>query len=306
MKDLLASLLLRYSGEGCVVLDADCTTSTGTSFVEAHNPSSFINMGICEQNMIGVAAGLAATGLIPIVNGFAAMVLFRAAEQLVHSVSYPSANVKILGHYSGFSSEIEGAAHHCLNDIALICSLPNFSVHTPVDCESLELALQLAISEPGPAYVRLYRGNAIAHLPPDTVRLGPALIFGARKARNVIVAFGNIIDEVIELRSRLLEPHGFLVICVLRLKPFPSRILGDLLDTAKLVIVVEEHCGHGGLYAMVSALLLEKHLNVEKIIGLNAGDRHYSSASLGELRAQAGISAESIFGKIDRLLRDHA
>lgn len=304
MKDTLRKLLIDSAAIGAVILDGDCTTSTGTDALDSSAPAALLNCGIAEQNMVGVAAGLAIEGVLPLVHGFSAMLLFRAAEQIIHAVAYPNANVKLFGHYSGFSAGVEGAAHHCLNDIAFVNSLPNFRIYTPSDSWSLRAVFAEVIESDGPAYVRMYKGNDDFQYPGDAVRTADAIAIGSDDAEVVVLCYGIVVKEVIEAVRMVGAALSIRIVSLLRLKPLSSENIRMHVGSAAHVVVVEEHCNHGGLGARVGAELFGRRTSVRTIDTLHTGDRFYSSGSIDELRSEAEISAAHIATHLRRLIHE--
>jgi len=135
VRDVFADVLLRAraADERLFVLDGDCARSTRTNRIGQHYPDSFLNVGIAEQNMIGMAAGMALAGLRPIVSGFASIVIGRAAEQITLSIAWPNLPVTIVGHYAGLSGALEGAPHHAITDLAFTRAIPGIHIWTPAD-----------------------------------------------------------------------------------------------------------------------------------------------------------------------------
>ena len=140
-----------------VVLDADLSKSTKTVvFAKAH-PDRFINVGIAEQNMMGIAAGLAASGKIPFVSTFAMFATGRAFEQVRNSICYPKLNVKVAATHAGLTVGEDGASHQSIEDVSLMRSLPNMTVIVPADAEETRQAVEYAAQHKGPVYLRLGR-----------------------------------------------------------------------------------------------------------------------------------------------------
>ena len=140
-----------------VVLDADLSGSTMTKEFSKAHPDRFFNMGIAEANMVGVAAGLAACGKKPFVNSFAMFSAGRAWEQVRNSVAYPGLNVKVIGSHGGLSVGEDGATHQCIEDLAIMRTIPNMTVLCPCDGNEMREAVKALLAYDGPAYMRLGR-----------------------------------------------------------------------------------------------------------------------------------------------------
>lgn len=153
-----------------VVLDADLAAATKTSIFQKEFPERFRDCGIAEGNMLGVAAGLAAAGKIPVAASFAMFATGRAYEQIRNSVAYPHLNVKIAGSHAGISTGEDGATHQCLEDIALMRTLPGMTVLNPADHYEMMEATKAALKLDGPVYIRLGRLAIDSFNDPDTYK----------------------------------------------------------------------------------------------------------------------------------------
>ena len=143
-----------------VVLDADLSGSTKSGgFAKAH-PERFFNCGIAEANMMGIAAGLATTGLKPFANSFAMFAAGRAYEQIRNSIAYPGLNVKVVGSHGGLSVGEDGATHQCIEDFALMRDIPGMMVCCPCDGFEMKKAVEALLNYDGPAYLRLGRASS--------------------------------------------------------------------------------------------------------------------------------------------------
>lgn len=142
-----------------VVLDADCSTSTKSKIFQHHFPDDFINVGIAEQNMIGIAAGLSLRGKIPIVNGFSKMLIMRAFEQLNDLCGLQKVKIILVGHYSGVSAALEGATHHSISDVSLLKNINGISILTPGNIVDLKQCIEYALITNESSYIRLSKNK---------------------------------------------------------------------------------------------------------------------------------------------------
>jgi transketolase len=227
------------------VLDADCATSTQTILFAERFPERFANVGIAEQNMVGVAAGLAQVGYRVVINSFAAMLTHRAHEQLMQSIGLMASRVLVVGHYAGLSAGEEGAPHHAISDVAIMRAIPGMEVWWPGnDISVTELVLKFADDLPGPTYLRLER-NPVPPPSNQGVRIGPVEIWGeAGSSRVCVVASGSVAGRCIQAAA---GAEGVIVVCVDRVKPFPSAELRPALAGCPTVVCAEEHGTVGGL-----------------------------------------------------------
>ena len=157
LRDFYGKLLIELGEKfiNMVVLDADVASSTKSCEFGKHFPERFFNVGIAEQNLVGIASGLALGGKVPFVNAFSCFLIERAFNQIRQSISYPALNVKLCGSHPGLSSYEDGASHQIFIDINLIRSLPNFLIIAPVDEIELKQAMYLMADYDSPCYLRL-------------------------------------------------------------------------------------------------------------------------------------------------------
>jgi len=239
-----------------VALDADLSKSTMSTYIEQEFPERFIEVGIAEQDMIGIAAGLALTGLRPFANSFAVFITGRAYDQVRQAIAYPNLNVKLVGSSAGLSDFGDGATHQSIEDISLMRGLPNMTVIVPADHIQTRAATLYLGTHTGPAYLRISRTETEAIFPDDYVfRLGKVdrLVRGSDVA---IVASGTITATALDA-SRRLASIGISasVVCVSTLKPLDTEDLIDALEETRNVITLEEHSVYGGLGSIVAELL---------------------------------------------------
>lgn len=237
---------LAMAGGSCpdvFVLDADCATSTKSALFAERFPNRFANVGISEQNLVGVAGGLAQVGYRVVINSFAAMLAHRAHEQLMQSIGLMESRVLVVGHYAGLSAGEEGAPHHAISDIAVMRAIPGMEVWWPGSDERAgALVYELLDNLTGPAYLRLERNpvpsGALGH------RVGPIELWGDAPAEIVVLASGGVVGRCVDAAS---VDERVVVVGVDRVSPFPAIELAAVLQPARHVVCVEEHGYIGGL-----------------------------------------------------------
>ncbi len=242
-----------------VVLDADLASSTRTSYFAERFPDRFFQCGIAEQNMVGVAAGLAASGKIPFVTSFAVFVTKRPADQIAISVAYPGLNVKIIGAYTGLFNGKTGATHMAVEDIAIMRSIPGIVVIDPADATETGKALQVIANYKGPVYMRETRDEW-----PDI--FNPDYEFEVAKAVTVkdgddatIISCGVMTSESLVAAEKLKEKGiDVRVVNMSTIKPIDRRaIIKSALETGAIV-TCENHNIYGGLGSSVAEVLVEE------------------------------------------------
>ena len=281
-----------------VVLDADLAAATKTgTFLKAF-PERHIDCGIAECNMVGIAAGLAATGKIPFVSSFAMFAAGHAFEQVRNSVAYPHLNVKIGATHAGISVGEDGATHQCNEDIALMRSIPGMVVINPSDDVEAKAAVKAAIEHDGPVYLRFGRlATPVINDTPDyKFELGKGVVL--REGKDVaIIATGLCVAEALAAADKLAaDGISAKVINIHTIKPLDEElVLAAAKETGK-VVTVEEHSVIGGLGSAVCDCLSEKAPTPVLKIGVN--DVFGESGPATKLIAKYGLDAEGIYSKV--------
>lgn len=239
-----------------VVLDADTAASTLTSYFAERFPDRFYNIGIAEPCMVDVAVGLALGGLVPFVNGFAALLSLRALEQIRTCICYARTNVKLAASYAGLSDFKDGPTHHAITDIALMRALPEMTVIVPGDAAEAARWVPIVAEYDGPVYLRISRGAALPtgneHLPLEvgrglTLRAGSDVTIvatGAMVGRSLLAA-----DELARagVAARVLEIHT--------IKPLDRELICQAAAETGALVAAEEHSIIGGLGGAVAEAL---------------------------------------------------
>lgn len=253
--------LAELAGEGLpiVAVDADLTGSTTTKkFAEAGYADRLFNVGIAEQNMIDVAAGLSLTGNIAFTGSFAVFGTGRTYDQIRNTVVYSKLNVKIAPTHAGISVGPDGGSHQMLEDVSLMRGLPGMNVFVPADFAAAKAALRLAAKTPGPAYVRMGRASVPAVYAPDVeLELGRAYVL-KEGTDATIIANGVEIAEA-NKAAKILAEEGISVevIDAFCVKPLDSETILASVGKTGCAVVAEEHAVYGGLCSAVAELLAQ-------------------------------------------------
>jgi transketolase len=278
------------------VLDADLATSTRTAAFRKEFPDRHLNVGIAEQNMVGMAAGIALAGGMPAVNTFAAFLSRRAADQIAISVAYPNLNVKFFGFHAGISLGEDGATQQAVEDLGIMQAIPNIRVYAPLDAVDLRAVMEEVFSTSGPTYVRLARFPSPQVIDESKSRSTGYQALRPSTGRLVVVTTGTICADVLEA-AEALAPAGIDlgVIGVTRIKPLDRSLAGAL--SGRHVAVVEEHNVHGGLADAVSNLLDAEGVE-HRIERVGIPDRFGESGKPTDLLHSVGLSAEALTGTL--------
>lgn len=254
-----------------VVLDADLAAATKTGIFKKAYPDRFIDCGIAESNMIGVAAGLATCGKIPFAASFAMFSAGRAFEQIRNSVGYPKLNVKIVGSHAGISVGEDGATHQCCEDIALMRTIPGMVILNPADHYEMQAAVKAAVEHKGPVYLRLGRlaVESINNNDDYHFELGKGITL--RNGKDItIVATGLMVSEAVKA-VKTLEEQGInaRLINIHTIKPIDRELIIKAAKETGKIITVEEHNVIGGLGDAVCSVLSEECPTPVIKIGVN-------------------------------------
>ena len=289
--------------EDLVVLDADLAAATQTGMFKKEFPERHIDCGIAECNMVGIAAGLAATGKVPFASTFAMFAAGRAYEQIRNSVGYPHLNVKIGATHAGISVGEDGATHQCLEDIALMRTIPGMVVINPADDVEARAAVHAAYDHVGPVYLRFGRLPVPVFNDEATYKfeIGKGIVL--KEGKDVtIFATGLCVNETVEA-EKMLAKDGIdaEIINIHTIKPIDRElVVKSALKTGK-VVTVEEHSVIGGLGSAVCDVLCEEAPT--KVLKIGVNDVFGESGPALELLHKYELDAEGIYKKVKAFVK---
>lgn len=284
--------------ENLVVLDADLAGATKTGIFKKAFPERHIDCGIAECNMIGIAAGLATTGMVPFASTFAMFAAGRAFEQVRNSVGYPHLNVKIGATHAGISVGEDGATHQCNEDIALMRTIPGMTIINPADDVEARAAVKAAYELDGPVYLRFGR------LPVPVINDNPDYKFEIGKGITLrdgndltIIATGLCVSSALEA-AQLLEKDGISarVINIHTIKPLDEKLVVKAAKETGRIVTVEEHSVIGGLGGAVSECVSAKYPVPVQRIGIQ--DVFGESGPAVKLLEKYGLDGQGIYKAI--------
>lgn len=284
-----------------VALDADLAHATGSgAFLNAF-PERFFNAGIAEQNMIGMAAGMSRTGLVPFASSFAVFSAGRAFELVRNGVCYAKANVKIAGSHCGITANGDGGTHQCIEDLALMRVLPNMTVLCPCDYVQAKKLVKNAYEIEGPVYLRLSRMPVpIVTDPEEELVTGKAQVL--RDGSDVcIIAVGLPVHIALEAAEEL-EKEGVsaAVVNMFTVKPVDKECIARYADRCGRIVTMEEHSVIGGLGDAVAEQLVGK--NGVRFAKVGVEDRFGQSGSIEDLFREYGMTKENLIAHIRAVL----
>lgn len=259
-------------------------------------PERFLDVGIAEMTLCGVSAGLALRGRKPIAHALASFLVSRAYEFIKIDIAYPKLPVKLVGYVPGLLSLANGPTHQAIDDIGLMCSLPNMNVFVPSDLEDLLICLPEIINSSEPFYIRYVDiPKIIEHN--SKFEIGKAEIFGTGE-KIVFISMGILLKEALNALA-MLENKGIdsTVINLRTIKPIDEQLIIEVSRKADLVVTIEDHLLESGIYSIVSKLLQKAGIATKVIpIGLNT---YFKPAlNINEIIEFEGLSAQSIINKI--------
>ena len=290
---------LGKENENVVVLTADLAGATKTSLFEKEFPDRFINVGIAEQNMIGISAGLATTGKIPFASTFAMFAAGRAYDQIRNSVAYPKLNVKICGTHAGVTVGEDGATHQMLEDLSLMRSIPNMIVLCPSDDVQTRWAIKEIAKVDGPVYIRLARvATPVIYNENQKFEIGKMVQIGDGTDATVF-ATGVEVAEALKAKEELEKENiNIRVVDVHTIKPIDKEMIIKCAKETKKIITIEDHSIIGGLGTAICEVVSEECPT--KVVRMGMQDRFGKSGKAEQLLKYFKLDSEAIIEEIKR------
>ncbi len=284
-----------------VVLDADVSSSTKSSFFAKAFPERFFNVGVAEANMVDIAAGLATSGFRPVVNAFAIFLALKGTDQIRNVLAYNSLPVVLAGGYGGLSDSFDGASHQSITDIAIMRSIPGLRVIVPSDGAEAALALEYALGCDGPVYIRLNRNESPA-LAARPSGMSVAEIRTMRSGRDLTIAATGLCVSMALEAAGMLAAKGISaeVLDVAAIKPLDIDALAASVAKTGRLVTAEEHTIMGGLGGACAEALAETGLRF-KLARVGINDRFTESGPYDKLLEKYGISAAAIRDRAESL-----
>lgn len=276
-----------------IVLSADLAGATKSNFFEKEFPDRFINVGIAEQNMMGIAAGLAAYGKIPFATTFAMFAAGRAYEQIRNSICYPNLNVKICATHAGITVGEDGATHQMIEDLSLMRTIPNMTVMTTSDDVQTKWAVKEIAKYQGPVYLRLARVDTpVIYDENQKFEIGKMVQIG-EGTDATIFATGVMVSEALKAKE-MLKQQGIdiRVVDVHTIKPIDKEMIIKCAKETKKLISIEDHNIIGGLGSAISEVLTEE--SPAKLIRMGIKDCFGRSGKAEDLLKYYKIDAQAI------------
>lgn len=286
-----------------VALEADLKDSTQSVQFQEAFPRRYIQVGVAEQNMVGIAAGLALSGKIPVAHSFACFISLRACEQVRTTVAYPQLNVKLLAAHAGISAGSAGTTHHAIEDIAIMRAMPNMTVLVPGDTRELRQVIEAALKYKGPVYIRICAMETEdVYTTTDKFSIGKATQL--RSGNDItIITTGTMMAEGVKAADKLrkhLKIHAR-VLQMASVKPIDKEAILRSSQETGYIITVEEHNVLGGLGSAVSEIVAEGAK--AKVVRIGINDRFCGVGSVKCLSEKEGLTAQNILKQAVLLLK---
>lgn len=302
-----ALLELGKKNPNVVVLTADLAESTRAHLFAEAFPDRFFEVGVAEQNMMGIAAGMAAAGKIPFVCSFAVFSPGRSWDQLRVSVCYSNLNVKVIGGHTGFSAGGDGGTHQALEDIAMTRCLPNLAVVSPADARQAYQAVFAIAKHKGPTYLRISRsapyhvGMKMHELTKDPLKFGEIQVID--KGKDITIAATGLMVMEALLAAEQLKKDGIdaEVLNVHTIKPLDHETLYQSIEKTGALVTIEEHQRAGGLGSAVLESVAGRGCFPVEVLGVN--DKFGETGDPAELAAKHGLTAANIVKAAHRVLK---
>lgn len=291
----LAALELPAVDEDALVVTADLRNFSGLDRFGSRFPDRLINVGIAEQNMVGIAAGLASEGYTVFATTYATFASARSADPVRVNMGYMGLGVKLVGMASGFSVGVLGPTHISLEDMAIMRAIPKMTVVSPADCTEVVKATLAVAQLPGPVYLRL--GGGVPHPVVNSTDYEFVVGKGIRLRAGddvAIIATGSVVHEALRAAD-ILSAEGLAVsvINMHTVKPLDQELLTEVFETAGAIVTVEEHSVIGGLGSAVAEFKTARRQAPPQLI-LGVADHYPHAGDYSFLLAQAGLTGEAI------------
>ena len=296
-RESFGKALEEIDNEKVVVLDADVDSSTKTNLFKKKFPERFVECGISEANMLGVAAGIATTGKIPVASTFAVFATGRCYDQIRNSICYPNLNVKIVGTHAGITVGEDGATHQMLEDINLMRGLPNMCVLSTSDDTSTRELTKIMIEHEGPCYLRVSRSKTPIIYTDDTrFEIGKGIQIGEGKD-GTIFATGDLVSEALKAQEALKSFDIDIRVCdMYSIKPIDKELIIKNAKETGILFSLEDHNIIGGLGTAISEVLCEEY--PKKLTRLGINDTFGKSGLGDSLLKYYKLDADSIIEEV--------
>jgi len=304
MREAVVEELIRASQDGVpvVVLVSDSTSTSAIGPFRSKYPDRLVNVGIAEQNMLGVAAGLSLGGFVSVTANAACFLVARSCEQLKNDICYSATNVKLLGLNAGVAYGSLAGTHHAIDDISILLGMGNIRIFAPADAQEAAQVLRFALASEGPVYIRM-DSVALPVIHGEEYRFRPgALDVVAEGADVSVFALGPLVAEALTARERVAEAGvKAAVVNVSSIRPVDRDAIALRAAATGRMVTVEEHSRHGGIGSLVAETLAD-HGIAATLVRLGIPDGSFATPGpRAQIRSHYGLDAEGIARAILRV-----
>lgn len=281
------------------VMTGDLKSSSGLDRFASMYPERFLSIGIAEQNMIGIASGLASDGFVPFVTSFSPFITGRCYDQIRMNLGYMHHNVKLVGLAAGVGIGIQGNSHYGLDDLSIMRAIPGMTIISPADCTEVVKAIEASYNFDGPIYLRLVgeQNTPIVYKSDYDFQIGKSITL--MKGEDItIFAAGSMVAQSLKVATQLIEAGiSVTVINMHTVKPLDNDALDDAFMHSKLIVSIEESSVIGGLGSAIAEYSASRRNKVPHII-IGIKDFYPTAGSYQYMLKQCGLDTESIFNRI--------
>lgn len=253
-----------------IVIDADSREATGINIFTQQHPNQSYCVGIAEQNMVSLAAGMSLTGLIPVINSYSMFLIERTVDQIRNTILWPELNVKLVGSHVGFDVGIDGVTHQTIEDLSIMRSLPNIVILNPADDIEMEQAVDFMIKYQGPVYLRTGKTKVDRfHNIKYKFRMGePSII---KQGRDVaLFSTGILLEETLNAAKQLEKNNiSAMVINISTIKPINEKSIISIVKKTQCAVTIEDHTIYGGLGGAIAEITSKNEPIAIEMIGIN-------------------------------------
>jgi transketolase len=302
-KQIKTLIRLKDDGLNIVYLVSDSVSTSKVKPFLSRFPESVVNVGIAEQNLVGVAAGLANMDFIPFTGNAAPFLISRSAEQIKVDVGYSHANVKLNGMHAGFSYGLDGITHHEVNDISVMRGCPPVTIFAPCDGRECARMTEYAARTRGPFYMSLNSGSFPDITEADS-RWMPGDPVQAAEGRDLtVICLGTAVHDALEAAAMLKDRFTLDIFAVNSIRPFAGGRLADSVRKTGHVLTVEQHSTHGGCGSLIAEMIAEKGLDA-RLLRLGVPEGTYTKNASAAFNKQFfSLDAAGIIRAVDDLVR---
>jgi transketolase len=294
---------LASDGANIVYLVSDSvSTSKIKPFLEAF-PLRVVNVGIAEQNLMGIAAGMANGGFIPVTGNATPFLVSRSNEQLKVDISYSNSNVKVNGLHAGFSYGTDGCTHHEVNDISVVRGFPNFEIYAPCDpLECAQITEYAILGRKGPVYISLNTGNVPVILPKEHTFVPGKPVQFAEGTDLTVIALGTAVHDALEAQKLMGSLCKADIFALSSIRPLDTTALRESIKKTGRVVTIEQHSTHGGAGSLIAECIADYGLGA-KLLRLGVPEGKYTKNwTAADNKEYFGLDANGIKASIAKLL----